>query len=284
MAEERPQAENGVLYIGPWDGAAKAVAGARWPFAVMRELGPAFSRLDLSRAPAGTCPGWNDRPGLEELSRTGPTRVAIGFFCDAAGRAEGVRVFQDGEERDRRRVDWTRASPPDPIAWPISTIAMSLKIPVDLITRTPRPERPPLAVAVEALLNGQTAPSDELRNQALQLLGGMDHARVTTVLVEQLKAEDWVARFHAVRAYARKNRGPGQEGRPTLDALLADQDEGVRENALRGIAELLPDVEFSDAALHRQIDAAVAKGLADADEDVRAAATELQDLRRKLLG
>jgi hypothetical protein len=282
--DDGPKAENGVLYIGPWDAAAKAVLTTRWPFASMKELGPAFSRIDLSRAPQGSCPGWNDRVGLEELSKTGNTRVAIGFFCDAGGRAEGVRVFQAGEEQDRRRVDWRRADPPDPVAWPIATIAASLRIPLELITRVARPERPPLAVAVEALLNGQAPATDELRHQALQLLGAMDHPQVTALLVEQVRAEDWVARFHAVRSYARKDRGPGQEGRPTLDSLLADPDEGVRENLLRGIAELLPDVAFADVALHRQIDAAAARGLADQDEDVRAAAAEVQALRKKLLG
>lgn len=280
----RPQSENGVLHLGPWDEPARELARQRWPFAKVAEVVPGLTRLDLSDSPRGVCPGFNDRDTLALLSRTGERRVAIGFFCDAIAGAEGVRVFEAGTERDRRRVEWARANPPDPIAWPISALAVSLKMPVERITRVPRPERPPLAVAIEALLNGGAPPAPELRHQALQLFGAMDHARVTAVLIEHLKSDDWVARFHAVKSYARKHRAPGKEGRPALESLLGDEDEGVRENALKGIAELLPEVTFSDVDLHRQIDAAIAKGLADADDDVRVAAESVRELRKKLLG
>jgi hypothetical protein len=285
VADEAPRAENGVLFVGPWNEGPIQLVKARWPFARVTEVAPGLTRVDLSDSQRGSCPGFNDGPGLAMLSVTGgPRGLAIGFFCDGLLGAEGVRVFEGGRERDRRRVEWKSAQPPDPIAWPISATAVSLGVAIEAFTRVARPPRPALALAVEALLNGEAPATPELRHQALQLFGGMDHARVTSVLIEHLRADDWVARFHAARAYARKNRGPGQEGRPPLDALLADDDEGVRENALRGIAELLPDVEFSDRALQAQIDAAIKKGLADADDDVRAAADALKQLRTKLLG
>lgn len=285
MADEAPRAENGVLFIGAWTDGSRELVQARWPFASTREVAPGLTRVDLSASQRGSCPGFNDGPGLAMLSVTGgPRGLAIGFFCDGMLEAEGVRVFEGGRERDRRRVEWKTAQPPDPIAWPISATAVSLGVPVEAFTRVARPARPPLALAVEALLNGEAPASPELRYQALQLFGGMDHARVTALLVEHLRSDDWVARFHAVRAYARRNRGPGQEGRPALEALLADEDEGVRESALRGIAELLPEVEFSDQALQAQIDAAIRRGLADADDDVKVAAEDLKALRVKLLG
>ncbi|MCO5172063.1 MAG: HEAT repeat domain-containing protein [Planctomycetes bacterium] len=287
MADEepRPRAENGVLFLGPWGEASRAFALARWPFARDAEVAPAVTRLDLSGAPPGDCPAYTDGPGLAMLSVTGqPGALVVGYFCDADMGAEGVRVFEAGQERDRRRVEWSRADPPDPVAWPVASTAVSLGLPVEALTRVARPPRPPLALAVEALLNGEAPPTAELRHQALQLLGGMDHPRVTTLLIEHLRSDDWVARFHAVRGYARLPRGPGQEGRPPLDALLQDEDEGVRESALRGIAELLPEVAFSDRDLQAQIDAAIGKGLADPDEDVRAAAEEARALRTKLLG
>jgi hypothetical protein len=277
---ERPKAENGVLYVGPWGEAQRALVTARWPAAKVATLGP-FTRIDLSGTARGTCPGFNDHEALAALSAAAP---AIGFFCDGVAGAEGVRVFEQGRERDRRRVEWARPNPPDPAGWPIASLALTLGLPIEAITRVARPERPPLAVAVEALLNGKPAATSELRDQALQLLGAMDHAHVTGVLITHLKAEDWVARFHAVRAYARKNRGPGQEGRPALDALLADPDEGVRENALKGMAELVPEVAFSDRELQGQLDRAIARGLADEDDDVKAAATALREVRQKLLG
>lgn len=285
MADEAPRAENGALFLGPWTEGPSAFVEMRWPFARTSEVAPGLVRIDLSSSERGSCPGFNDVPGLAMLSVTGgPRGRAIGFFCDGIAGAEGVRVFEGGREVERRRVDWRTAQPPDPITWPIAATAVALGIGVEALTRVARPPRPPLALAVEALLNGEAPATKELRDQALQLFGGMDHPRVTEVLVEQLRADDWVARFHAARAYARRNRGPGQDGRPTLDALLADEDEGVRESALRGIAELIPEVEFSDRALQAQIDAAIARGLADADEDVRAAAQAAKELRVKLLG
>lgn len=280
----RPQSENGVLYLGPWDDLAKKLASLRWPFAKIAQVVPGLTRLDLSDSPRGVCPGFNDRDTLALLSQTGERRVAIGFFCDSIAGAEGVRVFEAGTERDRRRVEWRTANPPDPIAWPIAALAVSIKLPLETITRVARPARPALAVAIEALLNGGAPPNAELRHQALQLFGAMDHARVTAVLIEHLKSDDWVARFHAVKSYARKHRGPGKDGRPPLQSLLGDEDEGVRENALKGIAELLPEVTFSDKELHEQIDAAIARGLADADDDVKRTAAQVQELRKKLLG
>ncbi|MBX3468691.1 MAG: HEAT repeat domain-containing protein [Planctomycetes bacterium] len=291
-----PRAESGVLVVGGWSEAARAFALERWPFAREVELAPGVTRLDLSGAAPGDHPGFTDGPGLAMLSVVGAQGggPVVGYFCDADLRAEGARVFEAGQERDRRRVEWARAGappeggrpvvPPDPIAWPVAATAVSLGLPVEALTRVPRPPRPPLALAVEALLNGEAPATAELRHQALQLLGGMDHPRVTALLVEHLRSDDWVARFHAVRAYARRPRAPGQEGRPPLDALLQDEDEGVRESALRGIAELLPEVAFSDRDLQAQIDAAIGKGLADADDDVRAAAEEARALRVKLLG
>jgi hypothetical protein len=288
VVEQGPRADNGILYLGPWDDLARAFATARWSFGRAVELAPNVTRIDLSTAPgSGARPGFEDREGLMLLSATGPKRLAAGFFCDADAQAEGVRVFEGGRERPgppSGRVLWARAQPPDPVAWPLGMLAMSFSLPLEKITRVARPPRPALAVALEALLNGETPSSPELRQKAVQLLGTMDHPRVTDVLVAQLKSDDWVTRFHAVRAYTRKHRRPGQDGRPPLDALLGDADEGVREAALKGIAELLPDVAYSDKDLHAQIDRAIARGLADADDDVKAAAAQAQALRKKLLG
>lgn len=285
MAAEAPRAENGVLFIGAWGDGPRQLVAARWPFAATTEVAPGLTRVDLSASQRGACPGFNDGPGLAMLSVTGgPKGLAIGFFCDGLVGAEGVRVFEGGREQQRHLVEWKKADSPDPVAWPIAATALSLGVALEAFTRVARPPRPPLAIAVEALLNGEAAATPELRHQALQVFGGVEHAQVTTVVIEHLRAEDWVTRFHAVRAYARRRRGQGQEGRPPLDALLTDEDEGVRENALRGMAELLPDVEFADRALQAQLDAAIKKGLADPDEDVRAAAEALRALRVELLG
>jgi hypothetical protein len=287
---ESPKAENGVLFLGAWSEDAKALVAARWPKARVTALGQAM-RIDLSDAPRGACPGMNDGPAIGalsllqgELGETARPRVAIGFYCDAVAKAEGFRLFDSGRERDRRKVDWATANPPDPVAWPIGSLALTLGLPVSSITSVVRPPRPPLAVALEAVLNGEEPSSPELRHQAVQLLGSMDIDVASDALGKQVRHEDWVTRFHAVRAYARLHRKPGQGKRPRLDALLADEDEGVREAALQGILELLPRVEFQDKPLHEQIDAAVVRGLADPDEDVRAAAAKVKDLRRELLG
>lgn len=283
MADDRPEAENGALALFPLDDPALRVIEARWPFARVSPFGTG-ARIDLSTSPRGSCPGFNDLEGLALLARTGPRRVVIGFFCDGRAQAEGVRVVEGGREVQRGRVDWATAQPRDPIAWPVAGIALSLGVPLEAITRVRRPERPPLAVALEALLNGAPVEDAAMRHQALGILGGMNAPPATAALVRALAHDDWVTRFHAVRAYARVHRQPGQGGNPPLDALLADADEGVREAALRGISELLPSVEFADAPLHRQIDAAIARGLADADDDVRALAEQVRELRRKLLG
>lgn len=281
MAE--PEAENGCLLLFPPDEPAMKLVEQRWPFARVSPFGNGL-RIDLSGAPKGSNPGFEDTVGLVGLSRSGPKRVVIGFFCDSKNKTEGVRVIDAGREAQRGKVEWAKANPPDPIAWPVAGVAMSLGVPIEAITRVKRPPRPPLAVACEALLNGGKVDEDKLRHQAIDLLGNMANEPATKAIAGQLKHTDWVTRFHAVRAYARVQRQQGQGDKPALDALLADEDEGVREAALKGIAELLPSVTFSDAPLHRQIDQAIKLGLADADEDVREVAAKVQELRKQLLG
>lgn len=281
-----PRAENGVLFLHPLDEPAESFVKRRWPFAKVTPFGPG-ARIDLSASERGSCPGFNDADGLRGLSATGPRRVAIGFFCDSIGKAEGVRIVDDGREVLRLLAEWATANPPDPVAWPIAELARKLQAPLEAITRVPRPGRPKIAVALESLLNGGDG-SDlvdaELKRQALETLGELAIEPATAALVRCLKSKDWVVRFHAVRGYARVARKHGQDGRPPLDALLVDEDEGVREAALKGIGELLPSVDFADADLHRQIDAAIKKGLADADEDVRETAEKLREFRKKILG
>ncbi len=281
MTAATPEVENGAVLLGPFVDEAQAIVRHCWPFARTSPLGDAATRIDLSAAPGGACPGVEDSGGLAMLSVVAPV---FGWFCDARAGVEGVRVFDGGHERDRRLVEWSRGQPADPIAWPIGSLALTLQLPVDAITRVARPGRPPLSLAIEALLNGAAPPEAPLLHQALEALGSLELDRATEVLVTHLRVDDWVARFHAARAYTRLHRRPGQDGRPRLEALLADDDEGVREAALAGLLELLPRVEFSDLDLHGQIDAAVARGLADEDEDVRATAARVQALRRELLG
>ena len=107
---------------------------------------------------------------------------------------------------------------------------------------------------------------------------------MSAVLARYLSHEDWVTRYHAAKSYCRQPREFGSEGLPRLDEVLADEDEGVREAALQSLASLLPEVKFSDAGLVAQLDACIERGLADEDEDVRAAAEELAELRQRLIG
>ena len=190
----------------------------------------------------------------------------------------------DSRLRPSVRVEWEGAQPADPIAWPISTLALSLQVDITDVTRVTRPPRPPLTLAIEALFADEQVESAELRYEALRILGQMEHPESTRVLIRMLKSEDWVARFHAARSYVRLKRGQGEEGRPRIETIFDDEDEGVREAALEGVAELIRAVDFSDQELHRQIDASIKRGLADEDEDVRAAAMTAEALRTKLLG
>jgi hypothetical protein len=281
-----PRAENGILYVAPeWNEAAEGLVRGRWPEFRIESLHQAITRIDLSRTPRGACPGFNDEELLGLLSRTGPPGVmVVGFFCDSIGGAEGARVFEAGRQVELRRVEWAGAPSPDPIAWPISTLAMSLRLPIEAITRVARPQRPELAVSVESLLMGQDVDAGEPLNRALEALGFVPLDEATAALVKHLGATEWVTRFHAARAYARSARGQGHGDKPTLQSLLDDEDESVREATLDGIAELIGDVAFSDEGLLTQIDAAIKRGLADDDEDVREVAESARDLRTELLG
>jgi len=281
----RPRAENGVLFLGPWEDAPRQLVAERWPFARVAQLAEGLVRIDTSASKRGSCPGFNDFDGIAALSRVAPDAVAIGFFCDGVTGSEGVRIYENGAQKQRAKERWAEPRLPDPILWPISRLALSLRLPVEAVTRVERPGRPPVSVAIEALLKGEDAETPELRHQALAALGELDGVEaVTTALVRHLSHEDWVSRFHAARSYARRLRGQGQEGRPPLEALLDDADEGVREAALEGICDLLPEVAFSDFELQRQIDRAVERALTDEDEDVQAAGERARELRRSLLG
>lgn len=277
-----PKAENGIIHVGEWDAPHEALIRQRWPQAVIDHAAKHLTRIDLSNTERGACPGFNDFELLGDLSHAGG--IVFGFFCDGVKGAEGVRVFERGRQRERLRVEWETAQPQDSIAWPIAALAMSLQVEISAVTRVTRPPRPSLTLAVEALLASQPAQSAELTYQALQILGDMEHPEATQALLRALKSEDWIERFHAARGYARLFRDQGQSGLPRLDTLLDDEDEGVREAALEGLAELIHHVEFSNREVHMQIDRSIKRGLADEDEDVRAAATKAQGLRTKLLG
>lgn len=278
-----PRAENGILYVGPEPDEQLERVRARWRSARGEVLGEGLLRIDLSSSPRGSCPGYNDVELLAELSRRGPG-VAFGFFCDGVGRAEGVRVFEAGRRIDARHVEWDRPPVPDPIAWPIASLALSLGLSVERLTRVERPPRPALPVAVEALLAGARPEDDALRRRALDLLGSLDLPEASAALARALESDDWIDRYHAARAYARRRRGQGSDGLPRLEEIGADPDESVREALLEGIQELIPEVDFQDTALQEQIDRAVSHGLEDEDEDVRAAAARARALREELLG
>lgn len=276
--------ESGVLVLAPLDEVTQALARSRWPFASFQPIaGGAGARIDLSQAPRGL-PGFEDGEGLALLSLVRPGPQVVGWFCDATSGSEGVRILAEGQLQDEGRVEWARPPVPDPLAWPLGRIALQLRIPVEAITKVARPARPPIALAIEGLLHGQQVADPEVRHQALEVLGELPLAEATAALAQALASADWVDRYTAARAYARRPRQQGQDGRPALDALLADEDESVRQSALEGILELIPEVAFSDKQLQRQIDAAIARGLADPDEDVKAAAALARDRRRELLG
>jgi hypothetical protein len=278
---ERPKSENGVLFLGPWGANLEKLVQDRWPGTQSEPLTEGLTRLDLSHTPRGSCPGFNDAELLEELSQAG---VVFGFFCDGVNGAEGVRVFERGRQRDRRHATWDAPEHPDPLAWPIGSLAVTLRLPIEAVTRVDRPPRPAINVAAEGLLSGNDPTDPDLLRKALEVMGAIDHPQATAAIVRHLTNPDWVTRFHAARSYARLDRGQGEEQRPTLQSLMSDEDESVREALLRGVLELLPAVEFQQASLHRQIDAVVAAGLEDEDEDVRAAAEQAQALRKQLLG
>lgn len=280
-----PTAENGVLYLGPMSDMVAALLQSRWPWAKVGPLpGTPATRIDLSGAPGGRRPGVADAEGLALLSMLPPGAPAVGWFCDASAGAEGVRIFVEGGEERGLQIDWRRPQVPDPLAWPIGQLSLDLRVPVEAITRVRRPGRPPLAVAIEALLHQEEVAEAELRHEALQLMGQLPHPEATKALARALRSSDWVDRFHAARAYASKVRGQGTGELPDLASLMGDADESVRQAALEGICELVAEVEFADLALQKQIDAAIARGNADADEDVRAAAEAALARRRELLG
>lgn len=286
MSADGARAETGVLLRGPWRAELEPVVRARWAEARFEPLTDGLMRIDLSAttSPAGARLGFEDAQLLALLSATSPGALVFGYYCDAAAQREGVRLFSGGIPREERQVAWAEAQPPDPIAWPIGVLSLTLGLAVEQITSVVRPPRPPLAVAVEGLLAGERPSEPTLVHQALDLLGQLPYDEATAALVRHLAAEDWVERFHAARAYARLPRRHGQEGRPRLEALMDDADESVREALLHGISELLPEVAFADRDLQAQIDAAIARGLEDEDEDVREAAGEARAKRRELLG
>lgn len=278
-----PTAQNGALILGACPESVEALLRERWPFAVVLQLGPTFWRVDLSQAEPGAFPGFNDAATLTAISQLGPQAV-IGFFCDGEGGFEGVRIYEAGREVLRARIAWADAPTPDSITWPIGRAAMMLGVPPELITQVPRPPRPPLTLALEALHQQRPVEDDVVRRQAIDVLGHTLDEPAEAILLRFLTAEDWVDRSHAVRSYARLRRAFGEDERPTLDALLDDDDESVREALFEGLQVLIGAVEFSDAEAHKQIDAAIARGLTDEDEDVQAAAAEAQELRKSLLG
>jgi hypothetical protein len=280
----RPQAQNGLLFLGGWDDDVRRWLIERWPFATCGELAPGLIRVDLSGSEPGLCPGFNDAEGLRLVSELKPNAVAMGYFCDGVHGAEGVRIFAGGKLLNRQHMKWDEAQIPDPIVWPIGKLAMSVQLPPEAVVQVERPARPPLSLAMEDLLHGKTPSDTKAWHQALEAMGQLQGEPVTDALTRQLQSDDWQVRFYAARSYACQPRGQGQDARPPLDSLLDDDDEGVREAVLEGLLNLIQQVEFSDAGLLAQIDAAIERGLADDDEDVSAAATKAQALRQQLLG
>ncbi|MBL4846324.1 MAG: HEAT repeat domain-containing protein [Planctomycetes bacterium] len=221
---------------------------------------------------------------LFQLSSLCPECAVVGFFCDSVAGAEGARLFQGGREVERREMVWAEAEGSDSLSWPIGSLAMTLGIQANELTRVVRPERPPLAQSLEGLFRNEEPTDPELLRQAIELLGQLPMPEVTEVLVRYLTHPDWITRYHAARAYSRIDRGAGLEGLPRLESILEDEDEGVREAALQGLAELIPETSFSNVELISQIDAALEIGLKDEDEDVRTAAEEAAELRKRLIG
>jgi len=280
----RPRAQNGFLFLGPWDDEVQAWVQERWSCALFAPLANGLTRVDLSKSERGTCPGFNDADGLADASQLRPGAVAMGYFCDSLTGIEGVRIYVDGQQLNRERLEWEQARIPDPVVWPIGKLALSVQLPVEAIVQVERPARPALSLALEDLLHGKTPSDPQAWHQALEAMSQLRGDPITDTLVQQLQADDWQIRFYAAKSYACQVRGQGQDDRPPLEALLDDADEGVREAALEGVLSLIKQVEFSDTAMLTQIDAAVARGLKDDDEDVQAAAARAQALREQLLG
>ncbi|MEZ6187821.1 MAG: HEAT repeat domain-containing protein [Planctomycetota bacterium] len=207
----------------------------------------------------------------------------IGFFCDAEAGLEGARIYEEGREALRERVSWAQL--PDPRPEDLAdSVAQMLQLRRARDLRAAPQLRPPLTLALEALHQEQPVEDAALRRQALDVLGHTGDELAEQILLRFLESEDWVDRTHAVRAYVRQRRPFGEAGRPTVDTLMDDPDESVREALFEGLKELIAAVEFSDQVAHDQIDAAIRRGLADEDEDVQAAAAEAQELRKSLLG
>jgi hypothetical protein len=275
-----PRAESGIVFLGPWGEEQERMINDFFGGGQVESLGEALTRIGLSDPRAG----YEATGLLMRLSLSIPEAAVIGFFCDADTQSEGVRVFQAGREDDRREVEWATADPPDPMVWPIGSMGLTFQLPAERFTAVPRPERPPLAQAMEALVVGEDVSDLETLRQALELLGQLPVPEATAVLTRHLKHEDWVVRFHAAKGYTRFDRGPGAEERPRLETLLDDEDEGVREAAIAGLLDLIPEVEHSSKDLIAQIDATLERGLKDEDEDVREVAEQAAELRARLLG
>lgn len=273
------KAESGILFAGPLPPEGRAILSA----ALAYEPVPLSEHVQVVRC-EDPRKGYELTSVLFQLSALAPEAAVLGFFCDSVAGAEGARLFQGGREAERREIVWDEVRGSDPLSWPLGSLAMTLGLDPAELTRVKRPGRPPLAEALEGLIRGEEPSERELLHQALELLGQIPAPQVSAVLVKYLSHEDWVTRYHAAKSYCRQAREFGSEGHPRLEEVLDDQDEGVREAALQSLAHLLPEVKFSDKDLVAQLDAALEKGLADADEDVRAAAEELAELRQRLIG
>lgn len=273
------KAESGILVAGPLSDDARAILAE----ALAYDPAPLSEHVTCVRC-EDPRKGYELTQVLFQLSALCPESAVVGFFCDSVAGAEGARLFQGGREVERRELVWSEAEGTDSLSWPIGSLAMTLGINPASLSRVARPERPALAQTLEGLFREEEPSEPELLRQALELLGQLPMPEVSAVLVRYLSHEDWVTRYHAAKAYCRINRDPGQEGRPRLERILDDEDEGVREAALQGIAELIPEISFSDQELIAQIDAALERGLGDEDEDVRAAAEEAAELRKRLIG
>ena len=273
------KAESGILVAGPLPPEGQAILAE----ALGYDPAPLSENVICARS-EDPRKGYELTQVLFQLSALSPEAAVVGFFCDGVAGAEGARLFQGGREVERRELVWSEAEGTDSLSWPIGSLAMTLGIDPAALSRVTRPGRPALAQTLEGLFREEEPQDPELLRQALELLGQLPMPEVSAVLVRYLSHEDWVTRYHAAKAYTRLNRDPGQEGRPRLERLLDDEDEGVREAALQGLAELIPEISFSDEGLIEQIDAALERGLQDEDEDVRAAAEEAAELRKRLIG
>lgn len=272
-------AESGILVAGPLSPEAKAILSEALAYDPVR-----LSEHVICVRCEDPRKGYELTQVLFQLSALCPESAVVGFFCDSVAGAEGARLFQGGQEVERRELVWDEAGGSDSLSWPIGSLAMTLGIQPSALSRVSRPERPALAQVLEGLFREEEPSEPELLHQALELLGQLPMPEVSEVLVRYLSHDDWATRYHAAKAYTRLNRGAGQDGLPRLESILEDEDEGVREAALQGISELLAEISFSEKKLIEQIDAAIERGLKDEDEDVRAAAEEAAELRKRLIG